>query len=426
MYIRFSRFLGLCKPEGEASSGGGLNTAETRVGDITLGGGADAPKEAASQGGPTPVAPVVVTPVAKVEDPPAKVEAPTPWTFEKFMDKVGAGFKEDDPRFNQFKPVKEFTAKVIKENEAASMSLMAVQSEVATLKAELAAASKKAPATGTTVATPAEIASIKAELQAAQAKYDTDLSEYKEMKARTTLEGNAAFQQEFTAGQVALYGAAKQTADAVQLPQDKLDAIFEKRGELGIRKAIEEAGITDPVAKQIITEKALGWEQLQVRRDALLEGKSGKKASEIAAAYEAAQAELGGVMTRKFTDELRGQLILATKEAPAKLVEAHPLFGTPYGQSLVSEAEARFQNGLDLTADEVVQNMLLAKTAPVWEKMAMETQAKNKALETQIAKLTGNLPGAAGSADSSNRMVTPSTPQFSGAERTGDIVLGNR
>lgn len=422
MYIRFSRFLGLCKPESDASGGGSLNTAETRVGDISLTSGT-APTEAASQGGPSPAAPVAkVEPVAAAKvEPAAKVEAPTPWTFEKFMDKVGAGFKEDDPRFNQFKPVKEFTAKVIKENEAASMSLMSVQSEVAALKAELETAKK---GTGSEKATPAEIASIKAELQAAQAKYDTDLSEYKEMKARTTLEGNAAFQQEFTAGQVALYGAAKQTADAVQLPQDKLDAIFEKRGELGIRKAIEEAGITDPVAKQIITEKALGWEQLQVRRDALLEGKTGKKASEIAAAYEAAQAELGGVMTRKFTDELRGQLILATKEAPAKLVEAHPLFGTPYGQSLVSEAEARFQNGLDLTADEVVQNMLLAKTAPVWEKMAMETQAKNKALEVQIAKLTGNLPGAAGSGDSSNRMVTPAVPQFSGTERTGDIVLG--
>jgi hypothetical protein len=268
---------------------------------------------------------------------------------------------------------------------------------------------------------------VQKELADLKAKYETDTKELSDIKAKDETTKNAAFRQKFEGERTALFESAKETVAAAKLTLDdeKLNTVFSAANEYEMRKALDALAIQDPTAVAVLSEKAKGYIALTKEMDGLLNGKSGKTPSEVAAEWKAYEAQLGGAMTQKFTAALQGQTLEAVGEK-------HSFFKTDAGKLVLDEMETRFRQGWDVPIPEVVEAMALGRTAPIWEKMATENAAKVRVLEEQIRQLKGQGPGSIG--DGGHEGAKKLNSDGSGSDpfgsRGSDIVLpvggGNR
>ncbi len=331
----------------------------------------------------------------KKEDPPAKKpdeNAPPAWTVEKFLESIGMkDLKEGDKRLADFKNLRELVGSALKVNQEQSLKLQTFETEKATLTKDLEEA-KKAAANGT--GAPADVVKIQGELKALQEKHTTELAEWNEEKAKKALTNNEAFKAEFDGKKARLFNSAKEAAAEAGLDAAKLDGIFEMKSELQIRKAIDALELNDPTTETMLLEKALGHLDLDKQREAILTGKNGKKPSESAAEWMAYEANLGGAITRQFTDTLRGQILQDVDVVKAALAEKSGVFKTAHGDTVMEEIRQRFSTGFDLNHKEVIESMALARVAPIYEKLAVETAEKLRIAEAQIAELTKQGPGS--------------------------------
>lgn len=411
--------------ESTPSGGGGgdpFSDNSSRVGDISLGG--PGPSLEVSQTGVVDDKPAEMakpaeakpTEVAKT----AETAAPT-WTFEKFMSQIGAGFKEDDKRFNDFKAVKDFTGQTIKANETLALKELELSAKVGSLEKQLAEAMAKPGG-----AVSADVATIQTQLNDITGKYTEAKGKLDDFDARGKIEGHPIFKKEFDANQASIFRSMQQTAEAVKLTTEQVEGVLAQRGELAITKAVNALGDIDPDAKGILKARALEWDGLQAKRDDLLAGKTGKRPSELLAEYEAMQAEFGVQLSQNFSRDLTGKLVAGVDAAHEKLAKEHPLFATAHGKTLAESLRIELQTGKIPSAQEVVENTMLARVAPAWQNLAKQYLGERDVLQAQVTRLTGQLPkgDAASGAVTTPRTGAPSLNTFvDPSARTSDIVL---
>jgi len=349
------------------------------------------------------------------------------WDLNTFMSSLGTKFTDpNDERLSQFKPVKEFAGKVLDHNQKLEAEKATLSKELETIRAEYA---KVQAAGGKGSQQPEDVVKLQAQLQQISTEYETTKTKLAEIEAKTKIEGHPEFKRRYEGGQAALLAEAKATAEAVKLPEETLNTIFSARGELAIRKAVKAAGIEDADAAAIIETKAREWDKLEAEKETLLSGKT-KKPTDILAEFEKLQADMGVAVGQKFVQNLSGQLIAASNGTIDRLKDTHALIATPQGQALVEELQLTLQQGHIPKAEEVVDNAVLARIAPVWQKMATDFHAENVALKAQIAKLTGELgsasPGGESDPGAGGATRLPANNSLEGYTREGDIVLGKR
>lgn len=439
MFItRYNRFL--FAPEGDAPAGGGgggepeagsaaaTAQAEQRVGDIRI------PAAGGSMKIDTSSRAEAAMPVGGQQEqqqqaqqeqqkPAEQQQEQKPWDFKSLMDAYGAKLDPANTKIGEmFKNVRDFADNVVKDNEKLSMTKLEYESKLATLTKQLEEAGK---GTGSQAAQPHEIVAMKAQLEELNSKYTEATSKLGEFEARGKLEGHPVFKQEYEGRQADIMRNAKLTADAVNIPQEKLDEIFSARGELAITKAINALGDIDPDAKTIIKSRAMEWDALEGKKEALLSGKAGKSPSQILAEFEALQADQGVQLAKNFSRELMGKLITATDGAVKALAEKDPIFTTPHGQNLVDALRLELQSGKLPSYEEVVHAQLLAKTGAAWRTSAMEMKARAEAAEAQVKKLTAQLPSPdmGGGTGGSPRPAAGGNTALDPSLRTGDITL---
>lgn len=347
---------------------------------------------------------------AKQAEPAKTAEAPAPttdWSYKAILDSYGKDLKPDDPRLGQFAFHKELHSKTVQANEAQALRIM-----------ELETALKAQPQPKETL----DPSAYQLEIAALKEQQATELKEYHEWKAKQDLTGNEAFRREYDGKRVELLEEARATAAEVGLEQEKVDALFEAKTELQIRKAVKALELDDEAAEALLLEKALSSSSLEKKKEALLSGKSGKTLAEAAAEYKAAQADFGVRSSQNLTKAFQGLLLNSVERVPDTLAKESPFFATDQGKLVFEELSTRFRKGYDLESDEVVRNFALARVAPIFERHATAMAAKVTTLEAQIATLTKNVPGnlGQGSAPSSGR-PTNASPGFHDpfAQRTG-------
>lgn len=390
----------LLSPDPETSNGGGSQislSSTPEASTISL-------KDADDSGGRVPaVAPAVVVPAPAS----ASVERQIT-TSEQFLEAIGVkGLSETDPRFGQFKDLKAMLGKAMENNTNLTTRVAAFDAREAQLVQEIAGA-KAAVKNGT--GTPEDVKLVQAQLTSLQSKYDTDTAALKEYQARSSLESNPAFIQKFMGGSAELINSAKETALQVGLTEEAIDQVFSSKTELDVHRKVNDLELQDPIAVRLLTEKALGYLKLNGEKESLLSGKTGKKASEIAAEWEAHNAQLGGVLTRKFTTEMQGQMIAAVDTAKTSLEEKSPMFKTDNGALVLDSIRSRFNEGFDLPPVEVVEGLAWAQLGPIYERTSFDQAAKIRTLEAQISAMTGQSPAASQKPASGSSKPAASTP----------------
>ena len=352
------------------------------------------------------------TPPVQAEKP-APVEPPTPekpvegskWTLDSLLEQIGRrDLKPGDKGFEDWKVQKENFRKVVEVNESLAVKAATLESTYQTEKARLETELAEARKTGTK----GDVAGAQAEIAALKSAHEAELKDYREWKAKDSLQQNEAFRREFDGKRAELFSTAKETATEIGLDPAKLDAVFEAKSELQLRKAITALEIDDADAEKLITEKALSYAKITQQKDALLAGKTGKTAAELAAEWEGHQAQFSGALSKQLTTTLQGKLLQSAQEAPSRLAEKSSLFKTDHGTVVLQEITERFRQGYDLTENEVIDALALARVAPVWEKQAMAVAAENAILKQQVAAMSSKLPGSDGFRPSSDQTsVTP-------------------
>jgi len=375
------------------------------------------------------------------QTPPAKPEAKTPeaapkvevkggqedppsWTVEKMLADIGMpDLKPGDARLKQWDDVKSIVKKTTEINNRLTVEKSLYEKERSDLTTQLEEA-RKGIKDGSS--TPADVKAIQAELAGLKSQHEKESAELKEYKAKDNLLKNDAFRQRFDGGRAKFFNEAKEAALEAGVEMTKLDEVFNAKSELSMRQALAELMLSDLVAEKLITEKALGHLSLTKEQEQLLSGKSGKKASELAAEWEGYQAQLGGAIGAQVSAKVQGELLEAVGEAKTTLGEAHPFFKGEAGMAILEELESRFRLGMNLPVPEVIESLALAQTAPVWEKMAMEMSAQVRVLQAQLAKFTKNT-AAGATTPGTSEVKAPATTlgensAYTGT-RGGDIVL---
>lgn len=324
----------------------------------------------------TPTPPAPAEPAKPVETPaPSASEA---WSITKILEGYEKDLKPDDPRLKQFGFHKELTSKVVAANEAQALRIMELEKAVQEQKA---------------TPQPLDPSAYQMEIAALKEQQATELKEYHEWKAKQDLTNNEVFRREYDGKRVELLDEARATAAEAGLDQEKVDALFEAKTELQVRKAIKDLDLDDEVVESVLKEKALEAAKLESKKDALLSGKSGKSLAETAAEYKAAMADFGVRSSKNLTTAFQGLLLSSVEKVPETLAKESPFFATEQGKMVFEELGSRFRKGYDLESDEVVRNFALARVAPIFERHATALAAKVTTLEAQVATLTKGVPG---------------------------------
>lgn len=334
-----------------------------------------------------PVAPVAQEPAkaapveaAKPVDPPApNSEAANSWSMDKIFAAYEKDLKPDDPRLKNYGFHKELTAKVVAANEAQALRIMELEKAVQERQSK---------------PEPLDPSAYQLELTAVKERHAEELKEYNEWKAKQDLTSNEAFRREFDGKRVELLEEARATGAEVGLEQEKVDALFEAKTELQIRKAVKALELEDEAAEGLLLEKALASAGLERKKEALLSGKSGKSLAEQAAEWKAHLADYGVGYSQKLTTAFQGLLLGAVEKVPATLSKESPFFATEQGKMVFEELGSRFRQGYDLEADEVVRAFALARVAPIFEKHASTLAAERDTLKAQLETLTKGVPGS--------------------------------
>lgn len=353
---------------------------------------------------------------SKTDEPKTdeKKDEASGWTLEKFLESIGEkDLKPDDPRLKQWKDVRTLNEKAIKANAELSARVTSFEQREQQLVKELEEA-RKGVKTGES--TPSDVTAAKAELEQLRSKHEKDLEELAQYRAKEKISENPAFKEKYEGGRANILKSAKDVAARVKISDEDLDKVFSAGSEYDIHKTINELGVEDSVAVKLLTEKALAFHQLTSERDAVLSGKSGEKPADVLARWEAYHAQLGGVMTQRFTETLQGQLLGALDVVKSKLAETSPTFKTPAGDTVMEEIRSRFQEGLDLHPEEVVSALAWNRLGPIYEQTCTEQVDKIRQLEAQVAKLTNQLPSNV------SKTAAPDVASKSSAKSNTDYV----
>lgn len=343
----------------------------------------DVPKEAVAPAEIKKEAPVVES--AK-EDP--SVVKPV-MDLESFLAKFGPkDLKEDDPRFSQWKDVKGMVGRAVEDNIRVSTEIAGLNTQLANLSKELEETRAKITDSKDNGERP-KAADLQ-EYKDLEAKFKAAAADLEKYQAKDNLASNPAFKHKYDGSLAVIAAEAMEVAQAAGVSKETLDAIFSGKNEYEVMKALNDADISDDVAAKLIREKAVAFSKIQKERDSILNGTT-RSVAEHAAEWEKYNADFGLTMSKRFTDALQGNLIGALPKVTEELSAESEYFKGP-GRFILEGLHSRFSQGVNVPYEEVVKALAYSQVAPVWEKTAVEQQAKIKELQGTIARMSGMSP----------------------------------
>lgn len=283
---------------------------------------------------------------------------------------------KDENNLQTWKDQREFMAKTLATVKEMSAAELALKQEIEAIRQGKAPQAAAADANA-----PEALTKLQLELEAQRTKYETELKEWNEEKARRELSGLPAFRAEFEGKKAQVVEAAQSIAKEAGIADDVLKAILGATSEYSLAKTLE--GVTDKTAANLLGEKARAYMDLDRKQNSTL--KANDPLAELEKWRRIEEANQGAIGAR-FTDALKAQFNAAVPQVVQALTgkDGDVFFRTSGGQTVLGMIANRFSNGMDLKPAEVLETMAHAQAYHVYRQLSATQASKIAELEKTL------------------------------------------
>jgi hypothetical protein len=379
---------------GAGGGGGGMpSMAEVFGGSVTVNdppAASASPDPATAPGGAPPAPPAAP---AAGSDSDAK---PDGWTLERFFAErypEKPEWLKDEKGVTEWKSARELSRKQLETISELSGRELTLKQEIAALKAGLAEKG------GATLPETEAVKKLQLELADFQKRHETELGEWQAHKAKNDLASNPAFMAEFDGRRAVLHEEASEIAQAAGVDGAVVEAVFGAKNEYDLVKAL--AAVEDETAAALLKEKGRAFLGLTKQKELALKGPN---VTEELKRWRDYEQSMQGALTARFSDALKQQFTAALPIVAEELAKGDVFFATESGKATMAQISQRFSQGIDLKPDEVVRNMALAASAPVYRQVAEDLGKKLAEAQKLLARYgaadpsqvtdAGGLPGS--------------------------------
>lgn len=326
---------------------------------------------------PAPAQPIETKPAAPAggDAPESK---PDGWTLEKFFAErypEKPEWLKDERGVTEWKAARELSRKQLETISELSGRELTLKQEIGALKAGLAEKGSAAPPETEAVK------KLQLELADFQTRHETELGEWQAHKAKNDLAANPAFMAEFDGRRAVLHEEAVEIAQAAGVDEAVVEAVFGAKNEYDLVKAL--GAVEDETASVLLKEKGRAFLGLTKQKETTLKGPN---VTDELKRWRDREQSMQGALTARFSDALKQQFTAVLPVVAKELGKGDVYFATESGKAAMAQIAQRFSQGIDLTPDEVVRNMALAASAPVYRQVAEDLGKKLAEMQKLLAR----------------------------------------